>query len=903
MKRHFLLALSLLSVTLFGQREFEFKSYLDADVTRNGSVLQNGFAVGMNNPQFSPIDMDLDGVDDLLVFDRDGDILLPYLTVGSGANTHYEFAPEYIDSFPQDMISIVHLVDFNCDGKRDIFYKVVNGVGVYENTSTNGKLSFDWALGTDPLLTCTFANGQTSQVYVLSTDIPVFDDVDGDGDIDILSFEFSGTQINFYENTSSNNCGLEFYLRRECWGGFREDPNNNGVEIDACIPGAAPPFEPETGMHAGSTILSIDLDNDGLEELVLGDISFAESVMLPNSGTPDSAYVGSQVNNWAPDGQVPINLYVFPALYNLDLTFDGVPDLVAAPNIMPSKNVRQVWMYENTGTTTNPTYAFRDSSFLQSSMIDMGEGAYPTFVDINGDGLQDIVVGNRGEWVSGGNYTSALWYLKNTTVGNTISFEVVTENLVSFSGISDPLSPIPTFADMDNDGDFDMVVGFEDGKLAYYENTGSLISPSFTLVNPNYGGIDVGQNASPELYDLNNDGQMDLLIGEKTGNVNYYQNNGSGFTLITENFGGINRDRFGQLQGYAMPRMYDYNGRDQLMVGSEYLGIAQFDSAQSIVSQPSVHTAQFGTATTSTTSSEETPFGATKRTGRNQFLYRASELQAQGFTYGQLEKIEFNVTTSNTSNSITNGVTIRIANTDSTEISGFQTGLTTVYDYNMPVSPGWNDVTFSTPFIWDGTSNIVVEICFSRNLPLVDNPVEATDVGFNSNVYGDYTGWNSNTSNGCNMPFGGVSSLRPNTRFTVRPITPAAGNVLEGYHRMNADFADLDNDNYPEAIIGTFNGGLLLMKGQQLSIGMEEETINPHLEATIYPNPTQGRFTVVLEDVEPADYRVYDLNGRLQRSGSFESRTDIDLSDLANGVYILHVVQDQQSSYAKIIKQ
>ncbi len=119
---------------------------------------------------------------------------------------------------------------------------------------------------------------------------------------------------------------------------------------------------------------------------------------------------------------------------------------------------------------------------------------------------------------------------------------------------------------------------------------------------------------------------------------------------------------------------------------------------------------------------------------------------------------------------------------------------------------------------------------------------------------------------------------------------------------MNADFADLDNDGYPEAIIGTFGGGLLLMKGEQLSISVEEE-VNPHLEATIYPNPTEGRFTVLLDNFEPAEFYVFDLNGRIQRRGNFESRTEIDLSNLANGVYILHVIQDQESSYAKIIKQ
>lgn len=903
MKKALIFSLTLISVTTFGQLRFEFNDYIDAAITRNGNVMVNGFAAGLNNPQFSSIDMNLDGIEDLIVFDRDGNTLLPFLTVGTGSNTHYEFAPAYIDSFPNDLRFIVKLVDFNCDGKKDIFYKVPNGIGVYENTSSNGSLTFDWALGTDAFLKTQFTNGQTSQVYVLELDMPVIDDVDGDGDIDVLAFETNGVQVYFYENISSNNCGLEFLLSQNCWGGFRENPLNNGVEIDACIPGGAPPMDhPENGAHAGSTILSLDLDNDGLEELIMGDISFPELTMLPNTGVADSAYVGSQVNAWAPDGSVPIDLYVFPAAYYLDVTFDGVPDLIAAPNIMPSKNLRQVWMYENTGTANNPTFSFSDSSFLQSTMIDMGEGAFPTFVDLNADGRSDILMGNRGVWQSGGNYTSSIWYLRNTSTGNNISFEVVSEDLVPFTGVSDPLSPIPTCADMDNDGDYDMVVGFEDGTLAYYENIGTNIVPNFSLVTANYGGIDVGSNASPELYDLNGDGNHDLLIGEKNGNVNYYENTGSGFVLITEKFGGINRDFQGQLQGYAVPRMYEFNGVDQLMVGSENIGVAQFDSARAIVAQPTSSNVQFGTGTTSTTTSEETPFGALKRTGRNQMLFTATELKGMGYTYGQIERLAFNVTTNNTSNSITNGITIRMANTDSTELNGFLSGLTEVYDYSMPVTPGWNEIQLLTPFVWDGESNLVIEICFSRNLPLNDNPVQATDVGFNANAYGDYTGWNSNTSNGCNMPYGGSSTLRPNVRIQIRPVTPPAGAFLEGYRRMNADFADLDNDGYPEAIIGTFGGGLLLMKGEQLTISVEEE-VNPHLEATIYPNPTEGRFTVLLDNFEPAEFYVFDLNGRIQRRGNFESRTEIDLSNMANGVYILHVIQDQESSYAKIIKR
>ncbi len=893
-----------IAFTAMGQRQFQFQDFIHPEVKDGSITMNNGFAAGLNNPQFSEMDLNNDGQMDLLVFDRDGSALHPYLATGSSSSLKYSFAPEYIDSFPE-LNFIVKTADFNCDGKMDLFAKVPNGIGVWENTSSGSGLSFAWALGSDQLLKTTFNNGQTSQVYVLELDMPVISDVDGDGDIDILAFETNGVQVYFYENISANNCGLQYHLSQECWGGFREDSNNNGVILDDCITGAAPPNNgPEGVQHAGSTVLSLDMNNDGLQELVMGDISFPESTLLNNTGISDSAYMSSQVNNWAPDGSVIVNLYVFPAFYYLDVNFDGVKDLIAAPNIMPSKNLNQVWYYQNSGTNTNPSFNFSDSSFIQSTMIDLGEGAFPTFVDLNGDGQEDIVVGNRGKWLSGGNYEPAMWLLENTSSGSNIKFEVSDKSLISFAGISNPLSSIPTFADLDGDGDYDMIVGFEDGTLAYYQNSGTLINPNLVLQSPNFQGIDVGQNASPELYDMDLDGDYDLLIGEKDGNVNFYENTGSNnFSLVTDQFGGINVDFQSQFQGYSMPRMYDYNNKEMLMVGSESIGVQQFDSARAIVSQPSVNNGQFGTGTLSTSTSEETPFGAVKRTGRNQFLYRASELMAMGFTYGQIESIGFNVLTTNTSNSLTNGMTIRMGNTDSTELNSFQTDLVDVYDFVAPITPGWNDFNLQEPFIWNGESNLVVEICFSRNLPLVDNHVESTDVGFKANAYGDFTGWNSNLKNGCNMPYITTSTLRPNTRMSLRPVTAPAGNVLDNYRRMNADFSDLDFDSFPEAIIGTYGGGLLLMKGEYLPNDISTFEIAEPLNVNIYPNPTDGRIRIVLDEQGEAQYEVYDLNGRLHLLGTIQSDSELDLSSFAPGLYVIRVVQEDRARHAKIIKR
>lgn len=902
MKRTLLSIFSLSILSLNAQQVYQFDDYLPATLMDGSNELVSGFAGGMNNPQFSPIDLNQDGTMDLLVFDRDGNALMPFLTTGTGSNTHYAFAPEYISHFPKDLQHIVKLVDFNCDGKMDIFYRVLNGLGVYENTSTPGNLSFQWALGNDPYLKTTFPNGLVSNLYVLSIDMPVIDDVDGDGDIDILSFEVNGTQVYYHENVAHPGCGLDFELRQDCWGGFNEDPNNNGIVLDACIPGGAPPVEgPEDIQHAGSTLLSLDMNNDGLDELVLGDVSFPTATLAYNSGTPDSAYMGSQSNFWAPDGSTPIDLYVFPAFYYMDLTFDGVPDLVSAPNIMPSKNYNQVWMYTNNGQANNPSFSFTDSTFLQNQMIDLGEGAFPTFADLNGDGKQDIVIGNRGYWVSGGNYEPTIWYLRNTSSSGSISFEIASKSLVSFSGLNSPVSPVPAFGDLDGDFDLDMLVGLEDGTIAYFLNTGSVNSPTFSLQQANFQSIDVGNNAAPELYDIDGDGDLDLFVGEKDGNINFFKNNNGTFTLESNTFGGINVDLYGVFQGYSVPRFYDSPQREVLYVGSEDRGVLQYDSASAMVTKPSQIDHVFGSGTDTTTTAELTPFGSYKRTGRNQYLYTASELKAAGLSYGKIEKIGFYITTTNTANSLTNGVTVRMKNDTLSSLNGFITGMTEVYDYMMPMGPGWNEIILQNPFIWDGESDVVVEICFSRNLPFVDNHVLATDVGFNANAYGDYTGYNNNTSDGCTMPYLASSTLRPNTRIVFTPTTPFGGDILPVGHRTNADFADLDGDGNPEAIIGHFRGGVNLMKGVPFDSTVSNPEWIAEAEILVYPNPTDDQVFVEINE-NNVPFQLIDLNGRILKQGTLNrGRNEVDLSGFNPGLYLLRTDNGNQARHAKII--
>ena len=83
--------------------------------------LKNPWAGGLNSPQFSPIDMNGDGVKDLFVFERgyNGKVLT-FINNGTPNEVDYYYAPEYESVFPE-IHNWALLLGYNCDGREDIF--------------------------------------------------------------------------------------------------------------------------------------------------------------------------------------------------------------------------------------------------------------------------------------------------------------------------------------------------------------------------------------------------------------------------------------------------------------------------------------------------------------------------------------------------------------------------------------------------------------------------------------------------------------------------------------------------------------------------------------------------------------------------------------------------------------
>ena len=151
-----------------------------------GNNLAFPWAGGMNSCQYGLVDMNMDGVKDLLIFDKIGDRKMCFINTGASGQSSYIYSPEYENLIPK-LHSWVQLIDYNNDGKEDIFTYENGGIKVYKNVSAPGQppawehFLFDTGFGTKStvLLTKGFSNKVNLQLNF--DDLPAISDADGDG--------------------------------------------------------------------------------------------------------------------------------------------------------------------------------------------------------------------------------------------------------------------------------------------------------------------------------------------------------------------------------------------------------------------------------------------------------------------------------------------------------------------------------------------------------------------------------------------------------------------------------------------------------------------------------------------------------------------------------------------------
>ena len=182
-----------------------------------------------------------------------------------------------------------------------------------------------------------------------------------------------------------------------------------------------------------------------------------------------------------------------------------------------------VFWLRNQGTNARPVYDDPVKIHAEGKPIDVYGCPSPNFADFDGDGDLDLLC---GEFLDG------FTYFENIGT-RTAPRYAAGRRLLDASGqplVMDLQMIVPIAFDWDRDGDLDLIVGDEDGRVALLENTGELSAdrtPVFAA--PRYfqqqaESLKSGALATPVGFDWDGDGDFDLLVGNTAGYIEYFEN-------------------------------------------------------------------------------------------------------------------------------------------------------------------------------------------------------------------------------------------------------------------------------------------------------------------------------------------------------------------------------------------
>jgi hypothetical protein len=315
-------------------------------------------------------------------------------------------------------------------------------------------------------------------VTVKDFSAPIFGDLDGDGDFDLLLGNINN-EVEYFKNIGTTQVPA-----------FKSDTSvlssiyANGYQFtNADYPALA------------------DLDNDGDLDLIIG--GYNGLIYYLNRGT-SAAPSWERVNTLFETVNSLIGTDPRPAFADLDN--DGDIDLIVGigESLMGGPVPGTSMGFRNTGTASSPNFVLDNT--LVAGLPDVGANAYPALADIDGDGDIDLLMGRDG---------AALYYYKNT--GNA-SAPVWTRDYTLFAGVETTnYWKDPTFCDIDGDGDLDLIYGTDNGQLYVYQNTGSATAPQF-VYNPDYFKVIKSDGwSTPSFADFTGNGVLDMMSG-----ANYY---------------------------------------------------------------------------------------------------------------------------------------------------------------------------------------------------------------------------------------------------------------------------------------------------------------------------------------------------------------------------------------------
>ncbi|MCB2221808.1 MAG: T9SS type A sorting domain-containing protein [Bacteroidetes bacterium] len=506
-----------------------------------------------SQPRFA----DLDGDDDFdMILGSVGENPLYLENTGSSASPMFVPGADIFENVQSLDAEVGVFSDIDSDDDLDLISGGFTGLNLYKNIGTSLSPVFEKQPG--------IFNG----LEVGQNPIPDFGDLDGDGDYDmVVGISESGLvkiymnmgtpqEVEFNENNVSEvgDVGLYAYphfcdidqdedqdllLGRDSYGFvYYENTGNSTTAVWEINTTAFDGLGNDSYWNSPGLA---DLDDDGLTDLVFGTYAGPLKYYL-NTGT-------SSAPDWTENttlfgGVIDIGGASNP--YFFDFDNDGDLDMFTGTQLGDIK------YFENTGTITGPAWEENSSPFASLkhsiySAVAMG--------DVNNDGLPDAIVGD----LNGG-----LYYHRNT--GDGFVKEPSFLQAVALGGWS-----APRLADFDGDEDLDIIAGNESGNLTYIQNGGTPEDPEWSVVANFFGTIDVGMNCVPTVYDVDMDGDVDILCGNLSGSLTYFENQGGEWIQNNEIFMGISGEQ------NTTPALADLDGDgDPDLTLGQYSGIFNY---------------------------------------------------------------------------------------------------------------------------------------------------------------------------------------------------------------------------------------------------------------------------------------------------------------------------------------
>ncbi|MBU1650905.1 VCBS repeat-containing protein, partial [bacterium] len=300
---------------------------------------------------------------------------------------------------------------------------------------------------------------------------------------------------------------------------FRQEFDTIPVEIDGWQT-----YAPWMGGENESAPGFADIDGDADMDLFVGNHGgFID--YIKNIGTPTSPLLKAESLTWESIACFPNNSSSNPSFWDLDGDAD-LDILVGAGYVR---------YYRNEGSISIPNFTgFEDTLFDVSG--NWVFGTHVALIDIDSDNDGDLICGE---------YQGHLQFYRNIGSCDSFAFDLEDDYWLDLDvgGYADP-----AFCDIDSDGDHDLFIGDQAGRIWFYRNDGDSVNYDFGYVTSSYNGIDVGENASPEFADIDGDGDFDLFVGRDQpvgtylgmGDIYFYENIGTPeaalWQLITKNY-------------------------------------------------------------------------------------------------------------------------------------------------------------------------------------------------------------------------------------------------------------------------------------------------------------------------------------------------------------------------------